>query len=143
MIQASLQDFCIRMVAKGTITRDDVSELVREILPEGLACRDEADMLLGLDRAVRAADPSFADVLTAALVDFAVWGERPTGRIDAEIAHWLVGSLSVGGGPTPLGMRIAREVIREAESSHEMLLACALGGSGSAVTLAPARRLAA
>lgn len=141
MIQASLQDFCNRMVAKGTITRDDVNELIREILPEGLACRDEADMLIGLDRAVRGADPAFEDVLTAVLVDFAVWGERPTGHIDAEIAHWLAGSLSVGGSPTPLGTRIAREVIREAQSSHELLLACALGGS--ACIPAATRRLAA
>ncbi|WP_298955145.1 hypothetical protein [uncultured Methylobacterium sp.] len=126
MIQASLQNFCNRIVAKGAISRDDVNELSRELLPDGLICREEADMLLGLDRAVAAADPAFGDFLTAAVVDFAVWGERPTGRITAETARWLSASLACGRGPTALGARIAQEVVREAQSTDPVLVAFAL-----------------
>ncbi|MFE1598079.1 hypothetical protein [Methylobacterium sp. ID0610] len=125
MIKSSLQEFCNRMVAKGRVSHADVRELAREVLPDGFASREEADMLIGLDRAVPA-DPDFADYLIASVVDFAVWGERPTGRIDADIARWLVGSLSCGSGPTATGARIAVEVVREAQATDADLVAFAL-----------------
>ena len=126
MINASLQHFCNRILATGTIGLEDVRELGRTVLPDGLTCRDEADMLFGLDRAVQAADPAFADWLVAAVVDFAVWGERPTGHIDADTAHWLAASLGCGRGPTATGARIAVEVVREAETNDAVLIGFAL-----------------
>ncbi len=84
-------------------------------------------MLIALDRAVPRSDASFADLVSAAVVNFAVWGERPTGYVDLEIARWLVGSLRSDAGPTPLAARIAFEIVREAETSHEILVAFALG----------------
>ena len=100
MINLSLQVFCDRIVAAGRITADDVQALTRHVLPEGLTSRDEADMLIALDRVVAATDTAFGDYLVTAVVDFAVWGERPTGYIDAEIARWLVASLRNGSGPS-------------------------------------------
>ena len=126
MINLSLQVFCDRIVAAGRITADDVQALTRHVLPEGLTSRDEADMLTALDRVVAATDTAFGDYLVAAVVDFAVWGERPTGYIDAEIARWLVASLRNGSGPSRLAVRIAREVVREAQASDEALIAFAL-----------------
>ncbi|ACL56867.1 hypothetical protein [Methylobacterium nodulans] len=130
MIQISLQDFCNRMVAKGAISHDDVRELARTVLPDGLMCREEADMLLGLDRAVPEADPDFSDFLVACVVDFAVWGTRPTGRIDADTARWLAASLSCGTGPTRTGARIAVEVVREAQTTDPDFVAFALRLNG-------------
>ncbi|PSJ20448.1 hypothetical protein CVH10_17510, partial [Halomonas sp. ND22Bw] len=49
--------------------------------------------------------------------------------IDAEVARWLVGSLSNGSGPTALAARIAREVVREAQASDEALIAFALAAN--------------
>lgn len=126
MINLSLQVFCDRVVGAGRITAEDVTALVRHVLPEGLTTRDEADMLIALDRVVTAADAAFGDYLVAGVVDFAVWGERPTGYIDGEMARWLVASLRNGSGPTPLAARIAREVVREAQASDEALIAFAL-----------------
>jgi hypothetical protein len=83
-------------------------------------------MLFGLDRAVPWADAAFADWLVAAVVDFAVWGERPTGHIDADTAHWLAASLGCGRGPTATGARIAVEVVREAETNDQALITFAL-----------------
>lgn len=129
MINRSLQLFCNRTVAAGRITPDDVHALGRDVLPEGITSRDEADMLVALERAVPAADAGFGNFLVTSIVDFAVWGERPTGYIDPEIAHWLVGSLRNGIGPTQLAARIAREVVREAQASHETLIAFALAAN--------------
>ena len=72
--------------AAGRIAAEDVQTLCRNVLPDGLTCRDEADMLIALDR-VATSDAAFGDYLVASVLDFAVWGERPTGYIDAEIAR--------------------------------------------------------
>ena len=126
MINHSLQLFCNRIVAAARLTAEDVRTLARDILPDGLTSRDDADMLIALDRAVPVSDASYADAVSAAVVNFAVWGERPTGYVDAEIARWLVGSLRSDAGPTALAARIAMDVIREAETSHDILVAFAL-----------------
>lgn len=135
MINLSLQVFCDRVVNAGRITAEDVTALVRHVLPEGLTNRDEADMLIALDR-VATADTAFGDYLVASVVDFAVWGARPTGYIDAEMARWLVASLRNGSGPTPLAARIAREVVREAQASDEALIAFALEANRRAASAA-------
>lgn len=131
MINLSLQVFCNRIVAAGAITAADVVALTRHVLPDGLTSRDEADMLIALDRVVTATDGAFGDYLTAAVVDFAVWGERPTGYINTELACWLVSSLRAGSGPSPLAARIAREVVREAQVSDEALIAFALSAKSA------------
>jgi hypothetical protein len=129
MINASLQNFCNRTVAAGRITAADVRILGRELLPEGITSRDEADMLIALERVVTHAGTAFADMLVAAIVDFSVWGERPTGYIDRDTARWLAASIGNGRGPSPVGARIAFEVVREAQSSDEALVAFALAAN--------------
>ncbi|AWN42219.1 hypothetical protein [Methylobacterium durans] len=129
MINASLQDFCNRIAAAGRITTADLSVLGDELLPDGITVRDEADLLIALDRAVPVSNPAFADFLVAAIVDFAVWGERPTGYINAETARWLAASIGNGRGPTATGARIAVEIVREAQASDETLIAFALAAN--------------
>lgn len=126
MINAPLQHFCNRMIAAGAISLEDVRELHRAVLPDGLTCREEADMLFGLDRAIPKTDAAFGEWLIASTVDFAVWGERPTGHIDADTAHWLAASIGCGRGPTATGARIAVEVVREAETNDPVLISFAL-----------------
>ena len=126
MINHSLQLFCDRTVAAGRITAADVQTLARDVLPDGFVSRDEVDMLIALDRAVPQIDPGFGPYLAAAIVDFTVWGERPTGTIDAGTARWLAASLRNGTGPTLLAGQIAQAVVREAQSCDEALIAFAL-----------------
>ena len=126
MFNVSLQDFCNHAVATGAIGPDDVRTLMRDVLPDGITHRDEADMLIALERAVPAVDPAFADFLIAAVVDFAVWGERPSGYVDRTVAAWLAASISGRSGPTPAGGRIAMEIVREAQGSAEALMIFAL-----------------
>ena len=125
MSNTSLQLFCNRIVEAGVLTRADVQHLSDELLRDGILDRDEADLLLALDRSVES-DASFAAFLVAAIVDFAVWGERPTGTIDRETAAWLSASIAGRSGPTPTGSRIAVEIVREADVSDEAMIAFAL-----------------
>lgn len=134
MINHSLQLFCNRTVAAGAITGADVADLGRAILPDGFTSREDADMLIALERAVPAADAAFGDHLVTMLVDFAVWGERPSGHVDADVARWLAASLGNGTGPTRLAARAAFEIVREAHVTDERFVAFTLAAN--------ARRLA-
>lgn len=140
MSNLSLQDFCNHVAAAGVVTCQDVAALSRDILPEGIASHDQADLLIALERTVTDADGSFADFLVASVVAFAVWGERPTGYIDRATAEWLGASLAGRAGPTPVGARIAVEIVREAQSSDEAMIAFALDANRWTRSPAPAKR---
>jgi hypothetical protein len=100
-----------------------VNALRRDIVPNGLESRDEADLLIALDRALQDKDESWTAFMVQAVVDFAVWSSRPTGRIDRDTAEWLIASLGCGTGPSDTAVRIAFEIVREAEGSDEALVA--------------------
>jgi hypothetical protein len=111
MIKISLHGFVDRVMEKREISGDDVKALQRDIFADGIVSREEADVLIALDRAVAKADPTWADFLVRAVVDFAVWTARPTGYIDQDGARWLTQSLSCGAGPTETAARIAFEIV--------------------------------
>lgn len=126
MIKTSLCEFADRVLESNHIGEPDVQELQRTILPDGIMSQDQADVLIALDRAVPSQHPSWSRHLTAAVVEFAVWTSRPTGRIDVETARWLAASLGCGSGPSDTAARIAFEIVQEAERVDEVLLAFAL-----------------
>ena len=140
MINASLQQFCNHAVSGGRLGADDVRTLMRDVLPDGIAHREEADMLIALERAVPGADAAFGGYLVAAVVDFVVWGERPSGYVEPETAAWLAATLAGRDGPSPTGARIAMEVVREAQGSAEALMVFALEANRWIREPAPARR---
>lgn len=123
MIKAALHTFVERVSDAARISADDVKLLQREVLRDGIAVREEADVLIALDRVVKSADPAWAAFLVGAVVDFAVWGARPTGYVDADTARWLAASLSCGAGPTDTAVQIAFETIKEAQQVDEALIA--------------------
>ena len=56
----------------------------------GIATTQEAELLIGLDRKLAKAEPAWIEFLVGAIVDFAVWGTRPTGYVDAQTGTWLL-----------------------------------------------------
>lgn len=126
MNHSLLQDFVERIRNAGTVTLDDVRLLQRDLLPDGIQSEQEADLLIALDRTVRPQTERWEEFLVSSVVEFVVWNARPTGRIDAAKAGWLVASLSAGNGPTPRGCRIAFEVVREADNVCQTLAAYAM-----------------
>jgi hypothetical protein len=127
MTQTALQDFINTVTATNRITFGDVKRLNRSILPDGPVERGDVEALLALDAAVARSDQSFGDWLTQAVVDFAVWGERPTGTVEGEAAAWLIAALSRNGAMTRTAKRIAREIEREAELADTAIAALAEG----------------
>src|SRR5215203_5582152 len=82
MINSSLQTFANKVQEAGCIRFGDVKRLQRDILPDSISSREEAELLLSLEQTVGRADRAFGDWLVAMMVDFVVWAERPTGIVD-------------------------------------------------------------
>ena len=113
MINSTLHAFVARVQRSGRLNFGDIKELQRDILPDGLIAREEAEALLSLDRAITQAHPAWSGYLVTTLVDFVVWGVRPTGSIDRETARWLVAWLS-SETPSRAVAELARELAAEA-----------------------------
>jgi hypothetical protein len=128
MINSSLQAFARTVQKAGRISFGDVKRLQRDILPDGISSRAQAELLLTLDQTVSRADRAFADWLVAMMVDFVVWGMRPTGTVDAETAAWLTPVL-VGQRATKTTRRLARELAAEADRCGTALPSPALNGA--------------
>jgi hypothetical protein len=128
MINSSLQIFVNKVQEAGRISFGDVKRLQRDVLPDGISSREEAVLLLTLAQTVDRADRAFGDWLVAMMVDFVVWGMRPTGTVDAETAAWLTPFL-VGQRTTKTMRRLARELAAEADHSGTALPSPALNGT--------------
>lgn len=130
MSKILLSAFANRIRDKRRISFSDVQRLRRDILPDGIGCREEAELLVALDRHVVRTDSVWGDFLVAALVDFVVWSERPTGIVDADTARWLAAALADNGVPSTRTARvIVREIVEEAqalENDHLTALAASL-----------------
>ena len=120
MNKISLTEFASRMRFKKRISLTDVQRLQRDILPDGIGCREQVEVLVALDRAVACADSAWSAFLVAALVEFVVWTERPTGRNKAATARWLAAALAGdGASPTITARLVAREIIEEAHARED------------------------
>jgi hypothetical protein len=119
MTNTALSAFVAKATAKDRITFGDVRRLQRDVVPDGVMSREEAELLITLDRNVGKADRSWADYLVETIMDYVVWVEEPTGSIDDDTVLWLAEALSSGGALTKNGRRIACEVARERGSEVE------------------------
>jgi hypothetical protein len=120
MTENALSAFVSKAAAKSRITFGDVRRLQRDILPEGVTSRQEAELLITLDQNVGKADRGWADYLVETIMEFVVWVEEPTGSIDDDTVLWLAEALSSGGALTKNGRLIAREVARERDTKVEV-----------------------
>ncbi len=120
MNEARLLAVATEIEARGRINFADVRRLERDILPDGVTCRAEAEILIRLDREVPRADRTWNAWFVAALVDFVVWSERPTAVVNEEAAAWLSAALDE---PTPCrnARRLIAAIVAEAERVHESL----------------------
>src|SRR5688500_12091527 len=113
MNSPSLREFVDRALVSRRISFGDLRRLQRDILPGRIASREEAQMLIELDRVVTTVDRDWSDYLVVTVRDFLVWGLPPAGVLNRQKADWLLSALS-NGGLTKNGRTIFREVAREA-----------------------------
>jgi len=134
MIGRQLGIFIDRVVEAKSIGREDIGYLTQTTLEDGLASRQEAEALLVLDRTLPA-EAGFADLVVALVVDFVVFGSRPTGTVTREDGAWLAAVLD-SGRPNGTALRIAEAIVAEADGADESLVSFILKGRRAARTLA-------
>src|SRR3954451_18769994 len=91
--QHRLDGMAAEIQHRGRLGFGDVRRLEREILPHGVTCRREAEILIGLDRAVPRADRAWDEWFVAIMVGYVVWSERPTAVFNENAAMWLSAAL--------------------------------------------------
>jgi hypothetical protein len=126
MIRSQLRDFIDQVIDNQRIAAEDIKHLRRTVLEDGLSSREEAEALLALDRCLET-DESWRETLVALMVDFVVWGSRPTGYVTAEDSRWLARALDVGGS-SETALQVAYAIVEEAQQVDETLLGFILRG---------------
>jgi hypothetical protein len=136
MSKVSLSEFASKVRAKNRISFGDVQRLQRNVLSDGIGSREEAELLIDLDRNIARTDRAWQRWLVVTVVDFVVWTERPTGILNENTVSWLAGILIANAGPrlTKTGRLIAREIAEEAQAFENDALAT-LAASLSDTTL--------
>jgi len=132
MTRISLRSFVEQVSDAGRIRFGDLRRLQRDLLPSRITSREEAELLISLDRAVRKFDRDWNDYFVSAVRDFVVWGLEPTGQVDRGKAEWLLRVLS-NGGITRRGRTIARQVVQDALEVDALLMAFVGGAPNHSV----------
>ena len=115
MSRRSLHDFVARVLADDRILFADLKRLQRDVLPERITSREEAEILLFLDSVIHRADREWTAYLTATIRDFAVWKLEPAGSLDRGKAEWISAALACAD-PGKTARAILREIVHEARS---------------------------
>src|SRR5215510_14192778 len=97
-------------VFHNRITFGDVRRLQRDYLPHGLANREQVEILLHLDGMIDRADRAWADWLTAAVFDFAVFSERSVDAVESGTCDWLLDHLAALDVSTKVARRLERDL---------------------------------
>jgi hypothetical protein len=105
-------------MAQNRISFCDLRRLRRDVLPDGIATREQAETLLALDLIVERADKGWSGYMVSGVRDL-VLSAAPPGCIDADTTQWLMSALN--GSSPKTGRAIAREILREGpEASREL-----------------------
>ncbi len=106
------RSIALAILEKEALSFDDIVALRGYIFETGIASREEAEMLMAVDRSPSAGVPGWSAFFIEALTDFVVWQQRPTGRITESDLDWLVGC--IGDQPTTNGKALLFNLVREA-----------------------------
>lgn len=113
--------------AGGQITEDDVRRLRRDLLPDGITSRLQADCLLELEAAGLPHGGAWTMFFVETLADFLLFCERPTGAVSAASAEWLLGRDGVEGRGATRGLRaLCEELVRIAAEADSRIVALGL-----------------
>ncbi len=94
----------------------DVVSLLREVYPEGIRGRNEAEALIAFDREMVDPAPEWRGFVGEAIADHLLRRSQPVGSITCEQADWLIRSIApLGRIATPGGTQILIRTIEQAE----------------------------
>lgn len=88
-----MEQSALRQVSKR-INASDVVSLLREVYPEGVQRRNEAEALIAFDREFSDPAPEWRGFMAAAVADHLLARSEPLGIVTDEKAVWLIRSLA-------------------------------------------------
>ena len=98
MSQAALSANLVDVIlAKRSITAEDVLKLRREVFRDNVVDLNEAEAVFQLDQGCQDKDPSWTQFYVDALTDFFVWQAKPRGYVDEDAARYLIDNLACDG----------------------------------------------
>ena len=142
-------DLVAAILARGTITADDVLALRRQVFADGIVGRREAESMFILNESTRGNAPAWHAFFVEALTDYFVWQSDPRGFVDDAGAAFLMQSVNRDGridGASELELVV--NVVHWAASAPEALRLMALSAvkasvlTGGGVLFGPGRRRA-
>lgn len=119
MDTAPLLLFARKVLTSNRLLFADLRRLQRDILPDGIKTRAEAEVLLSLDHIARL-DDAWMPYLAEAVAMLAISGSEPPG-LDPETETWLIRILQAAQPRT--AARIVRAIAREGREMDEGLTA--------------------
>lgn len=126
-------------IVAGCVRDEDVTVLSRDLLPEGVFSPEEAEALIAIERGVTERCETWSAFFVDMLTDYMVWNRRPSGKVDADAALWLLQRLVAAGQPPKGNARfLLVAIVREADEVAPKLVETAYG-----LVEAPAARAAA
>ena len=137
------------ILARGTITAEDVLALRRQVFADGIVARWEAESVFALNDGTRGNAPAWHVFFIEALTDYFVWQSDPRGYVDDTGAAFLMGAVNHDGridGASELELVV--NVIHWAAAAPEALRLMALSAvkaavlTGGGVLFGPGRRRA-
>lgn len=95
-----------------------------EVTFKPVMTRREAEVLFEMDAAQTGENPAWSAYFVECLVEFLVYGSRPTGRIGDSDAAWLIAT--VGKEISPTVPALVRALVLQAEDVPEALIRLAM-----------------
>lgn len=116
----------LRQVAKR-IDASDVVSLLREVYPEGVRGRNEAEALIAFDREFSDPAPEWRGFMAEAVADHLLRRSLPLGIVSQEKADWLMQAIAPAGRePTSAGIQALIRTIEQATEIPNRLSAFAI-----------------
>lgn len=110
-------DLVDALIARGTITEDDVLALRRTVFRDGVIDTREAELVFELERSCQEKAPGWGAFYCEALTDYIVWRRDPRGYVDDATADMLIARITEDGrvhGPTELVLLV--NIVHRAET---------------------------
>jgi len=116
----------LRQVAKR-IDASDMVSLLREVYPEGVRGRNEAEALIAFDREFSDPAPEWRGFMAEAVADHLLRRSLPLAIVSPEKADWLMDAIAPAGRvPTPAGIQALIRTIEQVSEIPNRLSAFAI-----------------
>lgn len=123
----SFSDFSAALKSGATLSADDVLALRREVWPDGVVARAEAEAIFELHRHARTSGAEWGDFFIEAIADHVLNGTEPRGYVDSETAAWLTGEIGrTGEAIGPVELELVVKILEKALNAPATLKAWAL-----------------